>query len=196
MKIIRFIFMIILNIFFNTVFLSQNYFIKKYNYFNDKYNLEKSAEKDLIISTNDKVKYAFSHCIGNAFISFIICLIIQFIIGIIFFGTKKKIDNIIENKQKISQEEEYSTSMYKIKCFFIIFFIINFVLVIILSSYVIGFNMIYDKSIADFLIPTFVTFLLLQIIPFLISIVIALIMFNGLKNDDKKLINIAKTCLF
>jgi len=196
MKIIRFIFMIILNIFFNTVFLNQNYFIKKYNYFNDKYNLEKSAEKDLIISTNDKVKYAFSHCIGNAFISFIICLFIQFIIGIIFFGTKKKIDNIIENKQKITQEKEYNTSMYKIKCLFIIFFIINFVLVIILSFYVIGFNMIYDKSIADFLIPTFVTFLLLQIIPFLISIVIALIMFKGLKKDDKKLINIAKTCLF
>ena len=66
MKINRFIFMIIVNIFFNTILLTQKYFIQKYNYFNDKYDLEKSADKNLIISAGEKISYAFGHCILKA----------------------------------------------------------------------------------------------------------------------------------
>ena len=196
MKIIRFVFLIILNIFFNTIFLGQNYFIEKYNYFNDKYNLEKEAKKELIISDSEKINYAFKHCFKNAFISFILCLIIQLIIGFIFFGTKKKISNIIEIKEKTSQEKEYNNVMSKIKSLFIVFFIINFVLLILFSTYIIGFNMIYNKSLSDFLIPSFITFILLQIIPFITSIIITIIMHSGLKKENQKYINIAKTLLF
>ena len=196
MKINRFIFMIIVNIFFNTILLTQKYFIQKYNYFNDKYDLEKSADKNLIISAGEKISYAFGHCILNAIISFIICLIIQFIIGLIFFSTKKKIDNVIEIKEKNEQEKEYCITMKKIKCLFIIFSVINFVVNLIFSSYLISFNSIYDKSTADFLIPSFITFLLLQIFPFISSIVIALIAYFGFKKENKKNINIAKTLLF
>ena len=196
MKIIRFVFLIILNIFFNTIFLGQNYFIEKYYYFNDKYNLEKEAKKELIISDSEKINYAFKHCFKNAFISFILCLIIQLIIGFIFFGTKKKISNIIEIKEKTSQEKEYNNVMSKIKSLFIVFFIINFVLLILFSTYIIGFNMIYNKSLSDFLIPSFITFILLQIIPFITSIIITIIMYSGLKKENQKYINIAKTLLF
>ncbi len=39
MKIIRFFFMLSFNMFMNSLFLTQNYFKKRYNYFNEKYNL-------------------------------------------------------------------------------------------------------------------------------------------------------------
>ena len=196
MKIIRFIFLIILNMFFNTILLGQNYFIEKYNFFNEKYNLEKEAKKDLIISKGEKISYAFKHTFKNAFISFIICLIIQLIIGLIFFGTKKKINNLIEIKEKVTQEKEYNIVIAKIKCLFIVFFIINFILLILFSSYLIGFNMIYNKSLSDFLIPSIITFILLQIMPFIISAIITLIMYLGLIKENQKMVNVAKQFLF
>ena len=196
MKIIRFIFLLILNIFFNTLFIGENYFIEKYNFFNHKYDLEKKAKANFIISKNEKINYAFKHCFKNSFISFLICFIIEIIIGLIFFGTKRKIDNIIEIKEKISQKKEYDGVMSKIRINFIIFFVVNIILIAILSCYIIEFNMIYDKSVVDFLIPSLITFIILQIIPFIISIIIAIIMYNGLKKENKKIINIAKYLLF
>ena len=199
MKIIRFIFLIILNMFFNSVFIGEKYFVEKYNYFNEKYNLQQSADKDFKISTGEKIGYSFSHGFINALKSFIICLIFQFFLGFIFFGTKKKVDYLIErkkDKEKPFDFGEYNTTMSKIKSLFITFFIINFVLLIILSSYLIGFNMVYKGSESDFLIPTLVTFILLQILPFIISIIITLLWYNGLKKENKTLVNIAKTFLF
>jgi hypothetical protein len=199
MKIIRFIFLIILNMFFNSVFIGEKYFVEKYNYFNEKYNLEQSADKDFKIPTGEKIGYSFGHGFINALKSFIICLIFQFVLGFIFFGTKKKVDYLIErkkDKEKAFDIGEYSTTMSKIKSLFITFFIINFVLLIIFSSYLIGFNMVYKGSESDFLIPTLVTFILLQILPFIISIIISLLWYNGLKKENRTLVNIAKTFLF
>ena len=150
--------------FFNSVFIGEKYFLEKYNYFNEKYNLEKSADKEFKISSNEKIGYSFGLGFINALKNFIICLIIQFVLGFIFFGTKKKIDYLIErknDKEKVFDVKEYNPTMSKTKSLFITFFIINFISLIILSSYLIGFNMIYKSSESDFLIPALVTFILL-----------------------------------
>ena len=196
MKIIRFVFLIITNIFFNTIFLGEKYFIKKYNYFNDKYGFETNANKNLIIPNSEKISYSFTHCFINAILSFLICAIVQLIIGFVFFGTKKKIDNILEIKDKISQEKEYDSLMPKIKNLYITFFIINFVLIILFSIYITGFNIVYDKSLSDFLIPSLITFILLQIMPFIISTIITLLLYLGFTKENKNFINIAKSLLF
>ena len=195
MQIIRFIFLIILNIFINFIFLDRNYLQKKYYYFNNKYNLEHEAEKDFKISTEEKIKYSLNNCIINALISFVICFIIEIIIGILFFNTKKKVDNSIEFN-KIMMAKNDNSVLKKIKCLFILFFFLNFILIIIFCLFLLGFNIINSNSETDFLIPSLVTFLLLQIIPFLTNIIITIIMYFGLKNDNKKMINIGKTFLF
>ena len=195
MKIIRFIFILMLNIFINSILLNQNYFEEKYYYFNDKYDFSHKAEKDLKIPTTEKIKYSFDNCIINAIISFILCLIIQLILGLIFFSTKKKIDNLIEFN-KIIEVKINNTALKKIKCLFILFFIINFILIIIFSLFLLGFNLINNNSEIDFLIPSLATFIFLQIIPFLTSIIITIIIYSGLKNDNKNTINIGKSLLF
>ena len=196
MKIIRFIFLLIINMFFNIILLEDDYFIKKYNYFNAKYDLENSVDKNYSISNGSKINYAFKHGFKTAFISFILCLIIQLIIGLLFFRTKKKIDDIIEITEKATQKQELDKVMSRIKLLFIIFFIVNFVLILLLSIYNIGFNIIYNKSVSDFIIPTVITFLILQILPFITSVIITLLMHTGLKKKNKKLINASKNLLF
>ena len=196
MKVIRFIFLIMMNFFFNTIILGEKYFIEKYNYFNKKYNFDKSSEKDLIIPNSEKLNYIFSHSFLNAFLSFIICAFIQLIIGFIFFGTKKKIENVIEIKEEQTQKKDFNKVMSKIKALFIIFFIINFILIILFSIYITGFNIVYDKSAFDFIIPSLITFILLQILPFIICAIITLLLYLGMKNENKNLVNIAKMLLF
>ena len=195
MKIIRFIFLIMLNIFINSILLNQNYFEEKYYYFSDKYDFSHKAEKDLKISTIEKIKYSLNNCIINAVISFVFCIIIQLILGLVFFSTKKKIDNLIEFNKIIEVKNE-NTVLKKIKCLFILFFFINFILIIIFSLFLLGFNLINNNSEIDFLIPSLATFIFLQIIPFLTSIIITIIMYSGLKNDNKNIINFGKSLLF
>ena len=174
MQSIRLIFLIILNIFINFIFLDRNYLQKKYYYFNNKYNLEGEAEKDFKVSTEEKIKYSLNNCIINALISFVICFIIEIIIGILFFNTKKKVDNLIEFN-KIMMAKNDNSVLKKIKCLFILFFFLNFILIIIFCLFLLGFNIINSNSETDFLIPSLVTFLLLQIIPFLTNIIITII---------------------
>ena len=196
MKIIRLIFLILLNLFINSIFINQNYFEEKYYFFNKKYNFTHEAKKDFEISIGDKINYALNHCIMNIVISFIICLIIQLIIGLLFYNSKKKIDELIEYNNKIIQTEKNNTILNQIKCLYITFFIINFILIIFFCLFLIGFNIINKYSEIDFLVPSIITFILLQLITFLISIIIALIMFKGMKKNNKKMINFAKTFLY
>ena len=196
MKIIRLIFLILLNIFINSIFINQNYFTEKYYYFNKKYNLVHEAEKDFEISIGDKINYTLNHCVTKILISFLICLIIQMIIGLLFYNSKKKIDELIELNNKDIQTEKNNKLLSKIKCLYITFFIVNFILIIFFCLFLIGFNIINKNSEIDFLIPSIITFILLQLISFFISIIIALIMFLGTKINNKKMINFAKAFLF
>ena len=195
MKIIRLIFLIFLNIFITSILLGQNYFVEKYLYFDEKYDFSHKAKKGFKISTNEKIKYSLNKCIISVLISFIICLIAQLIIGLLFFNTKEKIDKLIE-LDKIMPVKNDNAVLKKIKCLFILFFFINLLLIIVFCFFLLGFNIINNNSEIDFLIPSFVTFILQQIFPFIISIIITIIIYLGLKNNNKKMINFGKSLLY
>ena len=118
------------------------------------------------------------------------------IIGLLFYNSKKKIDELIELNNKDIHAEKNNKLLSKIKCLYITFFIVNFILIIFFCLFLIGFNIINKNSEIDFLIPSIITFILLQLISFFISIIIALIMFFGTKINNKKMINFAKAFLF
>jgi hypothetical protein len=196
MKIIRLIFLILLNIFINSIFINQNYFTDKYYYFNKKYNISHEVDKDFKISVGDKINYTLNNCLTHILISFLICLFIQLIIGLLFFNSKKKIDELIESNNKNIQMDKNNKFLNKIKCLYIAFFIVNFILILFFCLFLIGFNIINKNSEIDFLIPSIITFILLQLVTFFISIIIALIIFLGMKINNNKMINFAKTFLF
>jgi len=75
-KIMRIIFILSINIFFNILHLEQKYFRKKFEYFNDKYKLRYTFLEEKI-SSFELFSYGFSHAYVAAFISFLVCLILQ-----------------------------------------------------------------------------------------------------------------------
>ena len=84
-KLIQFIFMLSLNLFFNVLHLEQKYFRKKYEYFNQKYNIRYEFLYKTI-SLKERFKYGLTHSVISGFISFFITFIIFIYFIYIIFG--------------------------------------------------------------------------------------------------------------
>lgn len=100
MKLIRFLLMLILNLFINSMTITQNYFKDKYDYFNRKYNLEKTDAVKIKIDPLERLSYAMNHCFPEVIFTFFICMISQFIINFIFFKIRRELCLISINEKK------------------------------------------------------------------------------------------------
>ena len=194
-KLMKFIFILSLNMFFNIFHLEQKYFRNKYKYFNDKYNI-KFEFLDKNISLNEKFKYAFGHSIISGIISFVVCLIIQLILNYFVFNIRKKINKINNSKlEKIpiknksisnnNNERVKNDNINKdiILLFkdenkkYLIFFGVGFIIMILIFYSLVNFNQVYRGGIIDLIAGTFWTFIFLQIIPFIYCLIYKKIIF-------------------
>ena len=200
-KLMRFIFIITLNIFFNIFHLEQKYFRKKFEHFNNKYDIINESNKDKI-STNEIFEYALGHTVLSGFISFIICLIIQSVINFFIFNLKKKLNElalIIQKKKKINEQDkinEIVLIMKKERKKYIIFFSICFAVMIVIFYLMINFNEVYHGGILDLIGGFFWTFIFLQIIPFIYCLIFAGIRYYGIKNKNEKMFYYSQIIFF
>ena len=198
LKLMRIIFILFLNIFFNIFHLDQKYFRKKYIYFNDKYNIINDISNNNI-SLNERFKYGFSHSIVSGLISFLTCFIIQSILNYFIFKVQDKIMeinnltnecnlpkkrginnkniNTSENKDNIKNNNIDIILKNKNKKYFI-FFAVSFLIMIFISYSMITFNEVYRGGITDLISGLFWTFIFLQLIPFIYCFILAFIEFR------------------
>ena len=193
-KIIKFIFMIVLNMFINALILTQDYFKNKFHYFNNKYNILREELDE--ITSGEKFRYAFSHSFPRVLSSLVICLIIQGIIEYGFFRERKKIYSLfilhgINEINKIVVD-----LMKKIKIKYYIFIFLNFALMVIFFIYLTNFSAVYTGGISDFIGAGILTFILLQIFPFVSSLILSLLRFYGLKNSNTILYSMSQILSF
>ena len=190
-RFIRSLFLINLAFLLNILFLNQNYFSKKFKYFNKNFKLiatkneEYSIEPEEIsegdIPSGELMKYAFNHTIINALIVFVILIVAQFIVGVIFFSVKKSIFEII----KQNNMKEIKNLLNKMRIKFIIFVIIVMVLLIIFLFTFVGFGGSYGGGYIDYLIPGLVDIAFLQILPFIWSLILAIFRCMGIKKNNE-----------
>ena len=187
-RLIRSIFLIILAFLFNILFLNQKYYSQKFKYFNENYKLIAGTTGDLSIAPEEVVfteipgsdiwKYSFMHTFVNALIVFALLIVVQFIIGVAFFSLRKYLFKK-DDKSAITELE----SKTKIKYF--IFFIITIVLLIIFMFAFIGFGGAYGGGFSDYFISGIISLILLQIFPFIWSLIIALFYYIGIRGKSK-----------
>ena len=177
-KIVRFIFMIALNFFINSLFLSQKYYSEKFNYFDSKYNLRRKGI-GIDIPTNERFSYAFKNTIVNSVISFIICFIIQSVLNYFYFNIRNKIRDICMNNN--NDEEEIKEFLKTIVTQYKSIFLINMVLMILFSCYIINFSAVYIGGDLDYISASILTFIFLQVFPFFICFILTLIRYLGIK---------------
>ena len=104
MKIIRFFFMLSFNMFMNSLFLTQNYFKKRYKYFNEKYNLQYNEEIKGITLT-ERFGYALKYAAGFYVTNFIIYFIVQFVMNYYLFNLRKQVWALIKECNNDKKEE-------------------------------------------------------------------------------------------
>ena len=199
-RFIRSIFMIILSLLLNILFLNQNYFSKKFKYFNEKYKLITIKTEDYIIESNEIINiplnelwtYAFKHTFINAIIVFLVLLIAQFIIGIIFFSLRNSVAEVI----KKNDLNEIKNLITKTKIKYILFFILSLALLILFLFTFIGFGGAYGGASIDYIAPGFIAIIILEIFPFIWSLIIAIFRYIGLKKGHKCFYDFSQFFLF
>ena len=200
-KIMRIIFILCLNIFFNIFHLNQKYFRKKFEHFNNKYNIT-TIKLSKNISSNEIFSYAMTHEILSGFISFIICFVIKSIINFYVFNLRKKLNeiNLKSQKKKNINDQEKIEEIFLIikkerKCY-ILFFSICLVVMILIFYLLINFNEVYRGGILDLIAGFIWTFIFLQIIPFIYCLLFAFIRYLGVKKKNEKIYYFSQIIFF
>ena len=190
-KIIKFIFMLMVNMSINALILTQDYFKKKFYYFNNKYNIL-YIELENGIAKKEKIKYAMNNCFPRVLITFIICLIIQGVIEYALFGERKKMYKLflLKGLNEINKNSKAIISNLRIKYY--IYMVINFILVIIFYIYVTNFSAVYISGVFDYVGAGIWTFILLQIFPFFSSLVLSILRYYGLKKSNNTIYRISQ----
>jgi hypothetical protein len=197
MKIIRFCFMLSFNMFMNSLFLTQNYFKKRYKYFNEKYNLQYNEELKGI-SSAEKFGYALKYAAGYYISIFIICLIIQFIMNYYLFNLRKQVWALLKecNDDKKEEIKQMNLFMNSQTSTYIVIATINFIFIVFFFFYIINFSQAFKGAVVDYIAGTFMTWLLLQIIPFISCFISALFRYYGIKNPDNRLYKLNQAYIY
>ena len=184
-KLIRSLFLVALSFILSILWLDQKYIQKKWEHFNDKYSLLTSEEKNISIPLSERILYALSHTIVHVIVDLIILIFADFIFGVAFFKIRKE-GNEIEELMKEQGENPYDK---KLKNKFLkklnalrdkaknknnIFFAIVFILVVVFFISLCGFGATYPGGVVDCVTSGIFAIILLEIIPFIWSLILAL----------------------
>jgi len=190
-RLIRSIFMIILTFVLNILWLNQTYYENKFEYFNNEYIFIYTQVENKV-PTGKRFSYAFSNTFVKGLISFAILLLVQFLIGFIFFSVR---NNVIKAKKKNNDDEIEDVVSCTLKKY-LLFFIINMTLMIIFLFSLTGFCGAYGGGFVDYFVASIISLIFLEIFPFLWSIVIALFIYFGYKKNNKWLKKISHFFMF
>ena len=198
MKVIRFLFFIGFNFFLNSLFLTQKYFKKKYNFFNEKYSLELTEENYNKINTKEQFIYALEHCIIYSLICFIIIMLVQFLINYLFFNLRKKVCIIIRqcNNEKKEEIREVNIFFLKYNTYYLIITSINFIFMLLFFYYLINFSQVYIGGYIDFITGGFMTWIMLQVFPFITCFISTILRICGMKTKSSKLYKLNQVYAF
>ena len=198
MKIIRFLFFVGLNFFLNSLFLTQKYFNKKYNFFNDKYSLDSTDENYNKINTKKQFIFALEHCIIYSLICFIIIMIVQFLINYLFFNLRKKLWIIITHSNNDKKEEIKQINFFFLKynIYYLIITGINFIFMILFFYYLINFAQAYKGGYIDYITGGFMTWIMLQVFPFITCFISTIFRICGIKCGYNKLYKLNQVYIF
>ena len=189
LKLIKLLFLYMINLFINAILTSDNYLIEKYNYFNNKYDIENNI---ININNNEKISYSIKNGKIQIIGSFFICLFLHYIL-LCFINIRKKIGQLLikEGKNKeIKEKNEFKNNKKQIEkiksdmsCKFNYFFVICLLIMIVIFFYLTNICVAYNGTVIDIFSQSLISFILLQINPFVICFIVSLFRYLGLAGN-------------
>ena len=194
-KIIRFIFILSLNIFMNTLHLNHKYFYKKFEYFDKKYDI-RNIQLEKNISNSEIFSYAFKNTFLMGFISFLFCYLVQEILNRFVINNRVEIDTLINETIGKVKDVKIKEVLRKKRNKYIILVSFDFVFLLIFYFYITNFYGVYIEGHIDYLAATFITFIFMQIVPFLLCLVFAFLRHYGIKKSNSTLYKIGQLLIY
>ena len=186
-KLIRFLFLISLNIFMNTLHLNHKYFYKKFEYFDKLYDL-KNIFLENKISNSEIFSYAFKNSYLLGLASFVFCFLVQELLNRYIISNRKKIDNLLNSKNgKINTNDEIKEILKKSRIKYIIVVIFGFIFMFGFYYCISNFYAVYKGGIIDYLTASLWTFIFIQVFPFILCLIFAFLRYLGIKNSNNSL---------
>ena len=190
-RFIRSLFLLVLSLLLNALFLTQYYFSEKFKHFNGEYKLIVTNTDEMAVGLNEILngniptkelwKYAFHHTYIKAIITFVILIVIQFLIGIIFFSLRSSVLATIRSNDL----NDIKNLINKARIKYIVFFILCLILLIVFLFSFIGFGGAYGGAFIDYLVPGLVSIAFLEIFPFIWSLILAIFRYIGIRKGNK-----------
>ena len=146
----------------------------------------------MAVSTGERISFALSNTFAYALVSFILLLIVNLIIGYLFFSVRNKIIENIRNND-ISKIDDLVTKTRKNN---LIFFIINLVLMVLFLITIAAFVGAYGGGFVDYFVSGIISLIFFELFPFLWSIFIALFIYLGNKKKIKCLSSFGNFFMF
>ena len=206
-KLIRSLFLVALSFILSILWLDQKYIQKKWEHFNDKYSLLTSEEKKISIPLSERISYALSHNIVHVIVDLIVLIFADFIFGVAFFKIRKEgeeIEELIkeqgqnpyERKLENKLKKKLNTLHDKAKNKNNIFFAIVFILVVVFFISLCGFGATYPGGVVDCVTSGIFAIILLEIIPFIWSLILALLRYLGYRKKSECMISFSEFFLY
>ena len=195
LRFVRSIFLFILSIVITILWLDQKYFEKKWEHFNDNYSLSSTFQKNFEISLVERISYALVNNIGNSIVNLIFLIVGDFIVGAIFFNLRNDVQKLVK-KNKVNKVDKMQDYLLKVRRNYNIFYVLNFILIIVFFLSLCGFGVIYPGGIADCLTVAIFSIFLLEIVPFIWALILATFRYFGYKKKKQALISFSEFFLF
>ena len=141
------------------------------------------------ITSTERFGYVLKYAAGFYVTNFIIYFIVQFVMNYYLFNLRKQVWALLKecNDDKKEEIKQMNIFMNKKYNFYIILASINFIFILFFFLYIINLCQAFKGEVVDYIWATFMTWLMLQIIPFIICLISALFRYYGIKNENKRL---------
>ena len=100
------------------------------------------------------------------------------------------------NNEKNEEIKEINIFLLKYNIYYIIITVINLIFVLVFFYYLINFSQVYKGGYIDYLTAGFMTWILLQIFPFITCLISTCFRVSGIKNGYKKLYKLNQVYAF
>ena len=207
-KLIKFLFLLVMMLFFNSLFINQKYIYDKYTFFDEKFNFKNLLITDKI-NSSEKLKYAINHSFVNGLYAYLIVMVIDLFLTWLF-SIRRRIKSLLDDFYEIESGRNTNVSRYNrerrnfekellevsdLKNIYIWITAFNFVFIIIFFIYLVNFCSTYKGVVDDLFISFICTFIIYFLVPIISSAFITGLRFIGLNMKIKFFYDLSRSLM-
>ena len=204
-KLIKLIFMGIMILFFNALFINQKYIYDKYAFFDEKFHFDKLLLSDTI-NSSEKLSYAIKHTFVNSIFAYLIIMVVDMFLTWLF-SIRRRVKNLLDEYYEVDSGRNSNVSRYNkqrrnfekdllevsdLKCTYIWITSIFYVFMVVFFIYLVNFCSTYKGVVSDLFFGGLWTFIIYVLMPIFSSFFISILRFLGLKAKIHCIYNLSR----